>query len=86
MFEAMGMSIPILMGVKGEAGEIVKRAKAGWLIEPDNSEDLVNKVSELLNSPEKMQEMKNNGRNFVKKYFNREDLAKDYLKILESVQ
>lgn len=38
---------PILMGLSGDAAEIVTDANAGLLFEPDNADDFVNKVLQL---------------------------------------
>lgn len=47
LFESMGMGIPILHGVAGESAEIVKQEGAGLTFEPENSEELVEKLVEL---------------------------------------
>ena len=47
IFENAGMGIPILMGVKGEAQEIVESHHAGLTFEPDNEADFNAKLSQL---------------------------------------
>lgn len=48
IFENAGMGIPILMGVLGEAQEIVESHHAGLCFEPDNEEDFNNKLNQLM--------------------------------------
>lgn len=48
IFENAGMQIPILMGVEGEAKEIVESYGAGLCFEPENAEDFKNKLLHLL--------------------------------------
>lgn len=47
IFENAGMGIPILMGVKGEAQEIVESHHAGLTFEPDNEADFNAKLEQL---------------------------------------
>jgi hypothetical protein len=44
IFEAMGMGVPILMGVAGEAAEIVEAEKAGMCFTPEDAEMVVEKL------------------------------------------
>ena len=41
LFESMAMEKPIILGVEGESAEILHSARAGYCIEPENSEDLL---------------------------------------------
>ena len=53
LFECMGMGLPVLHGVAGESAEIVVQENAGVVFEPENSDDLIEKLLELKNNPEK---------------------------------
>ncbi|WP_452221577.1 glycosyltransferase family 4 protein [Lacinutrix salivirga] len=58
---------PILMGLKGDASEILKNAKAGFTFEPDNSEDLETKIKKMISlSPDQIKEMGDNGKEYYK--------------------
>ncbi len=83
LFDYMSASLPILLGVKGEAKEILQEAEAGISFEPDSAEDLTEKILVLKNNPEQMEKYQNNGRKFVSKNFNRNKLATQLLSILE---
>lgn len=53
LFECMGMGLPVLHGVAGESAAIVQKESAGVLFEPENSDDLIVKLLELKNNPER---------------------------------
>jgi glycosyltransferase involved in cell wall biosynthesis len=48
MFEAMGMGIPILLGVEGEARRLVEEADAGIAFPPEDSEQLMSAIRRLM--------------------------------------
>jgi glycosyltransferase involved in cell wall biosynthesis len=47
IFENAAMQIPILMGVEGEAKEIVEKYNAGVCFEPENEQDFISKLNML---------------------------------------
>jgi glycosyltransferase involved in cell wall biosynthesis len=49
IFEAAAMQRPILLGVEGQAKEIVDKYKAGLCFEPENREDFLLKVNTIKN-------------------------------------
>lgn len=51
LFESMGMGIPVLLGVKGEAARIVTQLGVGLCIEPGNAHELVGSIRKLSGSP-----------------------------------
>ncbi len=57
---------PILMGLKGDAAEILNEAKAGVTFEPENSEDLTKKLKQMISLQE--QEIKKMSQN-AKAYY-----------------
>ncbi|HEY8376727.1 MAG TPA: glycosyltransferase family 4 protein [Nannocystis sp.] len=81
MFEAMGMGIPILMGVEGEARDLVLAARAGLPVEPDDPDSLVRACDQLFagDSPA----LASSAREFVARHFDRDILARDYLDLLQ---
>ena len=83
MFDAMCCETPVLLGVKGEAAGILKKARAGIAYEPENPADLVRAIQEM-RSLEKSQreEMGKNGRRRVVKHHSRERAAKDLEQVL----
>jgi glycosyltransferase involved in cell wall biosynthesis len=80
MFELMAMNVPIIMGVKGEARDIIVEAKAGETMEPENEQDLLNAISRI----EKNGRNYYKGRDYVSKYYDRNILAQNMLDIILS--
>ncbi|NCD42437.1 MAG: glycosyltransferase WbuB [Bacteroidia bacterium] len=85
IFEAAGMKRPIIMGVDGPAKEIVRKAKAGVMMEPENVEDLLQCIRYLRTHPGEAKQMGEAGCHYVSRNFDRKKLAEDYLKILNAL-
>lgn len=84
IFENAGMQIPIIMGVEGEAQQIVEGYGAGLCFEPENEDDFVKKLSQLLED-ETLYSSCKSGCERLSEDFDRKKLATDMLKILEEV-
>ena len=84
IFENAGMEIPILMGVEGEAQQIVEKYGAGLCFEPENEADFSEKLARLLNDTELYQRCKIGCRQ-LSIDFDREKLASDMLAIVNDV-
>lgn len=85
MFEIMAMGRPILLGVRGEAEQLLIRAGAGMAIEPENAGQLVDAIRTLQQSPARRCEMGVRGKEFVMREFLRDGLATRYLELLEKI-
>ena len=58
---------PILMGLKGDAADILNNAKAGFTFEPDNSQDLVSKLKQMISLENKeIEQMGANAKEYYK--------------------
>ncbi|KAA3617828.1 MAG: glycosyltransferase WbuB [Calditrichaeota bacterium] len=82
IFEIMAMKRPIIISVDGEAKKIVEEADGGVFAEPENAAALKLAIENLYQENKKRIQLGENGREFVEKYFNRDLLADDYLKII----
>ena len=85
MFEAMAMERPIIMGVDGEAREIVAASESGINMEPGNVDQLVEAVSRLADDPEFASTLASRGRPFVSQHYTRDVLADRFLKVMRAV-
>ena len=81
IFELMAMNIPIIMGVKGEAQEIVLRGKAGVVMEPDDPQSLLSCIEKIQTAGKESFK----GRDYVSLYYDRDKLARDMVEIVERV-
>ncbi len=82
MFECMGMGIPILMGVEGEAAGIVEAEGVGELFEPENAGALVAAIRALKDEPGKLAAYRENCVAAARRY-DRAYLAQKMLTLLE---
>jgi glycosyltransferase involved in cell wall biosynthesis len=85
MFEGMIMRKAILIGVDGESRKIVEDAQAGIYFEPENPNDLLEKILWLKNDNSKSDFLGNNGYDFVVNHFDRKVLAVRYKNILNDL-
>lgn len=83
MFEAMAMQCPLVLGVEGEALELLGYAQAGIGIEPESAEQLAAAVKRLAEDEQLAEQFGANGRGFVEQNFDRQVLAARMLDILD---
>lgn len=82
LFETMAMGRPMIMGVEGEARDIVNWANAGLDMEPGSPESLVECVESLADQPGLAIELGRSARAMVAEHFSRDALAEKLLHIL----
>lgn len=82
IFESMAMQVPIVLGVEGEAQEIIEAAKAGICIEPENDALLARSIETLYADEALTRSLGENARRYVEQHFNRVVLAERYQQIL----
>lgn len=85
IFEAMATGTPIILGVGGEAREIIEDSEAGVCIEPEQSDELVRAVELLKRDSNLRADMTKNGMAYVQSHFDRRVLARQYLDLLNEV-
>jgi glycosyltransferase involved in cell wall biosynthesis len=80
IFEAAAMQKPILLGVEGQAEELVKEYEIGLCYEPENREDFLKKLFRLNNQNENASnaDIEQNTKKFIRD-FSRENLAEEML-------
>lgn len=85
-FECMGMQLPILLGVDGEARELfIDNGKCGLYFEPENEQELADAVEKLASSAALRDELGSNGRRYVAEHFNRDRIAQSFFEELEKL-
>ncbi|QGY81311.1 glycosyltransferase family 4 protein [Sphingorhabdus lacus] len=83
MFEAMAMGIPILLGLRGEAADIIRISGAGICFEPENAQSLAQATLNLVARPDNVSNISEAGRRSAK-LFDRKVLADRMLTILQT--
>jgi glycosyltransferase involved in cell wall biosynthesis len=86
ILESMACGTPVLGANVGGIPETVRRGMNGLLFEPDNADDLAQKVTEFFNLPEsKRKEMGQNARETVVKEYDLPIQAHAYIKLYEEL-
>jgi glycosyltransferase involved in cell wall biosynthesis len=85
IFETMAMSRPIIMGVEGQARDIVMAARAGVAMEPESETSLVAAVEKMADEPQTVSQLGRAARAYVAQHYDRNVLAARYVMLLERV-
>lgn len=84
IFEAAAMELPILLGVEGQAQQIIEKYDAGVCFEPENKADFLEKLSILKEDKALYSEKAGNAAKLAKAY-DRKKLAQKMLDALEEL-
>lgn len=84
IFEAAAMEKPVLLGVDGQAREIVEFYDSGLFFEPENSSDFIEKLRILADHPEVCRRLAAGCRKLANDY-DRKTFARQMLRTLEQV-
>ena len=85
IFETMALGRPMIMGVEGESREIVLRAEAGVPMIPDSPESLLAAIERLRSPGASAERCGVRAKEFVRQNYDRDVLARRYLRLLETV-
>jgi len=81
IFEACAMGKPIILGVEGQAKEIIDEFGAGVCFEPENSSEFADAINRLAGDKELYQTLSENALNLARAY-DRKKLAKEMLDVI----
>ena len=85
MLEFMACSRPVIVGVNGQARQIVEQAGGGIVIEPENAVELAQAINHLAANPAHGATLGQKGREHILRHFSRRQTAEKYIEILETV-
>jgi glycosyltransferase involved in cell wall biosynthesis len=85
MFEAMACAKPVVLGVTGEAVELMQEAGGGICISPDNPAAVGNAILALRSNYDQARELGRRGREYVTRHFSRDARARQLSEMLEAV-
>jgi glycosyltransferase involved in cell wall biosynthesis len=85
MLEFMSCARPVILGVEGQAREILEEAQAGICIEPGNPSELAQAVSRLAEDDQLRETLGRNGRRHILQHFSRRQTAMAYLEVLSAL-
>jgi len=86
MLEFMSCGRPVILGVDGQARQIVEEAEAGIVIEPENSIALVEAIQRLAADRDLGQNLGSRGREYIVRRFSRSQTAQDYIQVLDELR
>lgn len=78
LYEALGAGLPVVMGARGDAVEILERADAGIAVTPGDADAIFEAVCDLYDDPERRREYGVNGREYVVENHSWDAIAADY--------
>lgn len=81
-FDYMSCKKPILMAIDGVSRQLVEEAHCGVYIEPENIEEYNIKIRMYLDDKQRLDKEGENGYLYAKEHFDRDVLAKKYLKTI----
>lgn len=84
-YEYLSMGKPILMSVIGEAKDLVEKNHSGIGIEPENPQSLAQGILKLYENKEFYNSLLNNGRDYIIKYANRENMTGKYIDLVSHI-
>ena len=84
IFEAAAMEKPILLGVEGQAKEIVEEYRTGLCFEPENEKDFLDKLVRMKTDRELYQGLQQGCKKLVKA-FDRKRLAEEMLEVIRKL-
>jgi colanic acid biosynthesis glycosyl transferase WcaI len=85
MLEFMSCARPVILGVDGQARQIIEDAGAGIVFEPENAAGLVAAITQLSSNRELGTEMGRRGREYILRNFSRHSTAEKYVTLLEGL-
>ena len=85
MFECLASELPIILGVEGEAEQLIKNANAGIVVEPENSREIAEAVVKLYRDTDLRAKMGQSGRLYVRENYDREIISKRLEEILKNL-
>jgi len=85
LLEFMSCARPVIVGVDGQARQIVEEAGAGIVIEPENPNALAQAIEQLAGNHTLGEEMGGRGRAYIVRNLSRRQTAEKYLQVLEDL-
>jgi glycosyltransferase involved in cell wall biosynthesis len=85
MLEFMSCGRPVILGVNGQARQVLEQARGGIYIEPENPLALIEAIQKFQREDFLRSSMCRNGREYIVRNLSRESTAEAYLEVLSQV-
>ena len=86
IFESLAMQRPILLGVRGQAEELLDAIGGGLSFAPEDAAGLVDAAAQLMARPDRGTDLGVTGRERVLARFELDSLANRYIELLENTR
>jgi glycosyltransferase involved in cell wall biosynthesis len=86
VLEAMACGTPVLVTPVGAIPDIIKDGKTGFLLKSNDPKNIAEKIVELLDKYELLEEVSMNAYNYVKENFNYEKTLESWRRILKQME
>ncbi len=84
LFEAMACAKPVVLAVRGEAEDVVRRANCGICVKPGDAAAMRHALLQIANNPAEAKAMGMRGREYVMEHFSRDARASQLAGYLEA--
>jgi glycosyltransferase involved in cell wall biosynthesis len=85
IFEFCAQERPVIVAARGEIRRLVEDANAGFVIDPENPEQLAGAIEQMHANPVETAARARSGREWVEKDFRRDELARSMASFLERI-
>jgi len=68
LIDYMACGKPVVIGIKGEAEDLISQAKCGISVNPDDHLGMATAINQLLSNPEMLQQMGKQGRQYIESH------------------
>jgi glycosyltransferase involved in cell wall biosynthesis len=85
VFDYMAAGRPTVLAIDGVIRDVIKKANAGIFVEPGNAENLAVAIKYYFLNRHMIFKHGNNGRNYVRKYFDRKKITEQFASFIENI-
>jgi glycosyltransferase involved in cell wall biosynthesis len=86
VFDYMAAGKPVILAIDGVIRQVVETAKCGIFVKPGDASELAAVIRELARDPSHCKTMGVSGSQYVRKHFDRKDIASSFQKLLEKMR
>ncbi len=86
VFDYMAAGKPVILAIDGVIRQVVEAAACGVFVKPGDASEMATVIRELARDPSRCTTMGASGMDYVRKHFDRKDIASSFLNLLEMMR
>jgi glycosyltransferase involved in cell wall biosynthesis len=86
VFDYMAAGKPVILVIDGVIRQVVEAAKCGVFVKPGDASELASVIRDLARDPSQCKTMGVSGSQYVRKHFDRKDIARSFQELLEKMR